>query len=104
MIITNTNKILNPVNTLKIGGEYRLKNVSLRGGYFYQTKSQDTNENGNQALTFGIGFDFGGSSINFSLVQFNQHQSFQLFSTGLTNAYEITKNLSQFTLSYNFKL
>lgn len=99
-----TNKILNPVNTLKIGGEYRLKNVSLRGGYFYQTKNQSTNENGNQALTFGIGFDFGGSNLNLSLVKFEQNRDFTVFSRGLTSPYSIKENLTQFTLSYNFKL
>jgi long-subunit fatty acid transport protein len=99
-----TNKILNPVNTLKIGGEYRLKNVSLRGGYFYQTKNQDTNENGNQALTFGIGFDFGGSNLNLSLVKFQQNRDFTVFSKGLTSPYSIKENLTRFTLSYNFKL
>ena len=95
---------LKPTNTLKIGAEYRLKDLSLRAGYFYRTKNQNIITNDDQAITLGFGFDFGGSSINFSLVQFNQLQSFQLFSAGLTNAYEITKNLSQFTLSYNFKL
>ena len=78
--------------------------MSLRGGYFYQTKSQDTNENGNQALTFGIGFDFGGSNLNFSLIMFEQNRDFKVFSRGLTSPYSIKQNLSQFTLSYNFKL
>ena len=83
---------------------WRISVVDLPSIYFYQTKSQDTNENGNQALTIGIGFDFGGSNLNLSLVKFEQNRDFTVFSRGLTSPYSIKENLTQFTLSYNFKL
>ena len=99
---TQINQTLNPINTLKIGGEYRLKDISLRAGYFYQSKNQDINKD--QAITLGIGFDFGGSNLNISFIKFEQNQNFNLFSKGLTTPYQISKNLTQLTLSYNFKL
>ena len=99
---TQINQTLNPINTLKIGGEYRLKDISLRAGYFYQSKNQDINKD--QAITLGIGFDFGGSNLNISFMKFEQNQNFNLFSKGLTTPYQISKNLTQLTLSYNFKL
>ena len=94
----------NAVNTIKVGGEYRIKNLSLRGGYFYRTKNQSLVSNDDQAFTFGIGLNFGGSNLNLSFVQFDQNKRFQLFSEGLTDSYELSKSLSQITLSYNFKL
>ena len=98
------NNSLNALNTIKIGSEYRLRNISFRAGYLYQTKNQDFIMNDNQAITFGIGFDFGASNINLSFVNFQQNQGLKLFSNGLTTPYEISKNLTQLTLSYNFKL
>ncbi len=101
---TEVNKTLNSINTLKIGGEYRLKDISFRGGYFFQTKNQDTNIDEDHALTLGIGFDFGGSNLNISFIKFEQNKDFKLFSKGLTSPYQIKENLTQLTLSYNFKL
>ena len=101
---TQINQTLNPINTLKIGGEYRLKDISLRAGYFYQSKNQDIDIDIDQAITLGIGFDFGGSNLNISFIKFEQNQNFNLFSKGLTTPYQISKNLTQLTLSYNFKL
>jgi len=98
------NTSFNAVNTIKIGGEYRIKDLSLRGGYFYRTKNQSLVSNDDQAFTLGIGLNLGGSNLNLSFVQFEQNKRFQLFSEGLTDSYELSKNLTQITLSYNFKL
>ena len=98
------NKTLNPINILKIGGEYRFKDISFRAGYHYQTKNQDTSLNEDQAITLGIGFDFGGSNLSLSLIKFEKNQDFVLFPKGLSSPYQIKENLTQLTLSYNFKL
>ena len=94
----------NAVNTIKIGGEYRIKDLSLRAGYFYRTKNQSLVSDDDQAFTLGVGLNFGGSNLNLSFVQFEQNKRFQLFSDGLTDSYALSKSLSQITLSYNFKL
>ena len=98
------NKTLNPINILKIGGEYRFKDISFRAGYHYQTKNQETSLNEDQAITLGIGFDFGGSNLSLSLIKFEKNQDFVLFPKGLSSPYQIKENLTQLTLSYNFKL
>ena len=103
-VSTEANNTFEPVNTLKIGGEYRLKTLSLRAGYFYRTKNQERLTNNDQALTLGLGFDFGASSLNLSFVQFEQNQQLNFFSEGLTDAYTLRKDLTQITLSFNFKL
>ena len=103
-VSTEAKNTFEPVNTLKIGGEYRLKTLSLRAGYFYRTKNQERLTNNDQALTLGLGFDFGASSLNLSFVQFEQNQQLNFFSEGLTDAYTLRKDLTQITLSFNFKL
>jgi len=103
-VSTEAKNTFEPVNTLKIGGEYRLKSLSLRAGYFYRTKNQERLTNNDQALTLGLGFDFGASSLNLSFVQFEQNQQLNFFSEGLTDAYTLRKDLTQITLSFNFKL
>ena len=101
---TEVSKTLNPINILKIGGEYRFKDISFRAGYYYQTKNQDTNINEDQAVTLGIGFDFGASNLSLSLIKFEKNKDFVLFAKGLNSPYQIKENLTQITLSYNFKL
>ena len=101
---TQVNNTFQPVNTLKVGGEYRLKTFSLRAGYFYRTKNQTSLTNDDRALTLGFGVNFGASNLNFSLIQFEQNQQFNLFSNGLTDPYTLRKDLTQITISYNFKL
>ena len=103
-VSSEINSVFKPIKTIKIGGEYRLKDISLRAGYFYKTKNQDFVDKNNQAFTFGIGFDFGASSLNLSFVQLEQNQSFQLFSNGLIDSYDINEKLTQLTMSFNFKL
>ncbi len=103
-VSSEINSVFKPIKTVKIGGEYRLKDISLRAGYFYRTKNQEFVAKNNEAFTFGIGFDFGASSLNLSFVQLEQNQSFQLFSNGLIDSYDINKKLTQLTMSFNFKL
>ena len=92
------------VNTLKVGGELRIKELSLRAGYFNRSKMQNSSSLNDHAVTLGVGFDFGPSSLNFSLVNYTQIQEFQLFSEGLTDSFELSKKLTQVTMSFNFKL
>ena len=73
-------------------------------GYYYQTKNQDTNINEDQAVTLGIGFDFGARNLSLSLIKFEKNKDFVLFAKGLNSPYQIKENLTQITLSYNFKL
>ncbi len=80
------------VNTLKVGGELRIKELSLRAGYFNRSKMQNSSSLNDHAVTLGVGFDFGPSSLNFSLVNYTQIQEFQLFSECLTDSFELSKN------------
>ena len=95
---------LDTFNTLRIGAEYRLQDVSFRAGILNQNVQKNNNRKKNMALTFGLGLDFGASSLSISLVNFEQNKKFDLFSEGLTDTYSLSQKLTQISISYNFKL
>ena len=90
--------------TFKIGGEYRLNDLSFRAGILNQNAAQKNTNTNTMALTFGLGIDFGSSSLAVSLINFEQNKQFELFSEGLTDTYSLNQKLTQVSISYNFKL
>ena len=93
---------LQAVSSLKIGGEYRISRVSLRAGYRYnQSPYKDRNIAGNlKGYSAGIGYNFGGSKLDFALNKTEQDYSEQLFTTGLTTPAMINRIQTNATLSY----
>ncbi len=104
----NQNKIINrtlkSAGTLKIGGEYRLGRLSFRGGYFNQGSINKKSTDLSKGSSFGLGYDFGGSALNFALSNLVFERSESMYQTGLTNPIELNKDQFQFLVSYSFKL
>ena len=92
------------IQTLKLGGEYRLRDFRLRAGVLNRKNAQKTISSSDTAYTFGLGMDFGSNSLSLSLVNFNQNKQFQMFSEGLTAPYTLSHSITQVSLSYNVKL
>jgi hypothetical protein len=92
------------IQTLRIGGEYRIKNISLRAGFLNRNNAQRDINDSDQAITFGIGFDLGSNSMNLSFVQLNENKKFTLFSEGLNDPYTLSNAITQLSISYNIKL
>ena len=97
--ISNT---LGAVSTFRLGGEYRVKQISLRAGYRFE---QSPYTNGNtigdlNALSGGIGYNFGGSKLDFALSHSQQDLNEQLFDTGFTSPALINRTNTNATLSY----
>lgn len=90
--------------TLRIGSEFRLKDISLRAGFFNRINIQQKVSASNTAYTAGIGLDLGSNSLSFSLIQFQDSKTFQLFSEGLTDSYTLSNLHTQFSISYTIKL
>lgn len=98
----NIRNNLNAVSALKIGGEYRISRVSLRGGFRYE-QSPYANSNLAGDLTgysAGIGYNFGGSRLDLALNRTEQDTSERLFSTGLTTPSMLNIIKTNTTLSY----
>ncbi|MEN8788874.1 MAG: outer membrane protein transport protein [Flavobacteriaceae bacterium] len=93
---------LGAIDTFRLGGEYRLDNVSLRAGYRYEGSPY---RNGFtigdlQGFSGGFGFNFGGSRLDFAYSRTEQDVSQQLFDTGVTSSALISQVRNNYVMSY----
>jgi hypothetical protein len=100
------NTTLNNSGELRIGAEYKIKALSLRGGYRIE-KSPYKNKTTIGDLTGysgGLGYNFGATRVDlaYSYAKRNYQQGF--FSTGLTNAASIDAVNNNVTLTVLFEL
>ncbi|MEM9647050.1 MAG: outer membrane protein transport protein [Bacteroidota bacterium] len=101
-VIANT---LGVVNSYRVGGEYRIDQVSLRAGYRFE---QSPYENGNvigdlTAYSGGIGYNFGGSRLDLGVSRTDQDVSEALFDAGLNSTAMINRINTNVTLGYTLK-
>ena len=96
---------LTGASTLRIGGEYRINQLSLRGGYMFE---QSPYENGatvgdTSGFSLGLGYNFGNYNFDLSYARSEQDRAQQLYTIGLTDAASITNttNTIVFTLGFN---
>ncbi len=92
--------------TLRIGGEYRINNFTLRGGYRfvespYQNKVIADDFNGYSA---GLGYTWGSTTLDISYDYADRDYSQQLFSTGLTNRASVNNERNNVVLTLGFNL
>lgn len=90
----------------RLGAEYRIKNLSLRGGYRFE---QSPYKNGSTigdltGITGGIGYSFPGSRIDFAYSWYQRKMDTPMFSAGLTDAARVTSSNNNFVLSYTMDL
>lgn len=97
---------LKAVSTFKIGGEYRIKQLSLRGGYrFEESPYQNGDMIGDlNGFSLGAGYSFGATKIDLGYSQSQRDINHQLFETGLTNTAAIDSKNTNVTLSVSFNL
>lgn len=92
-------------NTIRLGGEYRIKQASLRAGYrFEESPYNDTTIMGDlNAVSFGFGYTFGNVKLDLAYEYVTRDLSEQLFNTGLTDSVQIdeTNNNVFLTLAFN---
>lgn len=101
-------KITNELDTstfIRIGGEKRLGDFSLRAGYWRESspyKDMSIKED-YAGFSFGLGIRFGGSSLDFAFSANDQKHKQQLYSLGLTDTANITKRAEQIALTYSLR-
>ncbi|WP_159801907.1 outer membrane protein transport protein [Flavobacterium sp. MK4S-17] len=91
---------------VRVGGEVRIKNVSLRGGYRFE---QSPYENGRTmgdlwGLSGGLGFSFGGSRLDLAYSYFQRKMEVPVVSAGFTDAARVKSDNNNVTLSYTLDL
>lgn len=93
---------LDGVSSMRLGGEYRIDQVSLRAGYrFEQSPYADGNNIGDlNGYSGGIGYNFGGSRLDLAVNRIEQDYNMQLFDAGFSTPALINKKNTNVTLSY----
>lgn len=102
-IISNN---LTASNSYKVGGEIRLEQLSLRGGYrFEESPYKDTSFYGNlRGYSLGIGYNFGGAKLDFAYEDSERRINHQLYNTGLTDSARLNIDNSLYTLTLSMRL
>lgn len=93
---------LSAVSTFRLGGEYRINQFSLRGGYRFE---QSPYANGNtigdlSGFSTGLGYNFGGSRLDFAINRTEQDVDERLFDTGITTPAMVNRINTNATISY----
>ena len=97
---------LKAANTYKIGGEYKHKQFSFRGGYrFEESPYNDTKIVGDlTGYSLGLGYNFGNTRLDVSYDQSQRTSDYQFFDVGFTDAATIDSKNSNVMVSLGFKL
>ncbi len=93
---------LGAVSSFRVGGEYRIKRISLRAGYRYeQSPYEDGNIIGDlNGISGGLGFNFGGSRLDFAVNRTDQDVLRYLADTGINTPAVVNKINTNFMLGY----
>ena len=93
---------LTGVSTFRVGGEYRINILSLRGGFLHQQSPyRDGTTIGDlNGYSGGFGFNFGGSRLDFAYSRTQQDANQQLFDTGITTPALVRQTRNNFLMTY----
>ncbi len=89
---TDLKATLNSILTYKLGTEWRLKNLSFRGGYQFQENPYRNNPNSSELSTysFGLGYNFGSFKLDASCqIQESYSSSLNAYSGSEYEGYTI---------------
>jgi len=98
--------LLGTATELRIGGEYRIKALSLRAGYRYE-KSPYKNETtiGNlKGFSTGLGYNFEGTKFDLTYSHSQREYQHQFFNVGLTDSSNINSVMNNIIISLTFEL
>lgn len=91
---------------LRIGGEYRIKALSLRAGYRTE-KSPYNNQTTIGNLTGysgGLGYNFGGTKLDLTYSHSQREYQYQFFNVGMTDYSKINAVMNNIVFSITFEL
>ncbi|MDR5591843.1 OmpP1/FadL family transporter [Christiangramia sp. SM2212] len=91
---------------LRIGGEYRIANFSLRGGYrLEESPYQNTDIVGDlTGYSAGVGYSFGSINLDLAYSNSTYKEGNPVYNVGLTEPVYIDRDLSKVVLSLTFGL
>lgn len=97
---------LKGVSSIKVGGEYRLNNLSLRGGVSYEDSpyQDETILGDREGFSLGLGYNFGNYTFDLAYSRATQTRNQQLYTIGLTDAATIDATHDNFILTLGLNL
>lgn len=97
---------LTSVGELRIGAEYKIKQLSLRGGYRYEGSPYKNGITVGELNSYsaGLGYNFGSTKLDlaYSYLERDSNQGF--FTRGFTDGANITSKLNNVTMTLLFEL
>lgn len=75
---------LNGVNEIRVGGEYKIDNVSLRAGYRFEQSPFKSGNNIGDLTNYnaGLGFNLGATKLDLSYSYFTRNTNIPIFNRG----------------------
>lgn len=94
------------VSTVRVGGEFRVKRFSFRGGYRfegspYEDEFTSSDLNG---YSLGLGYSFGATKLDLGFSQAFRDYNISLYDTGLTSTAAIDNKNTNVSFSVTFNL
>ena len=95
---------LKGASTFRAGAEYRIDQLSLRGGFHYDESpyKNDKTIGDLTGFSFGTGYNFGSWNLDLAYSRSEQDQEMQLYSVGFTDTAMINTVYSNFIMSLEF--
>jgi long-subunit fatty acid transport protein len=92
---------LKGASSFKAGGEYRIGQLSLRGGFHFEESPYIKPNIVEELIGFsgGLGYNFGRLNANIAYSRSEQNRNQQLYSIGLTDSAEIKSVYNTFVFS-----
>jgi hypothetical protein len=100
------NNTLGSSASYRLGGEYRYKQFSFRGGYrMEESPYKDDRFFGDlTGYSMGLGYSFGDFSLDFAYSYAERDINYQLYRVGLTDTAQIQSKFDNFILTFAFNL
>ena len=95
---------LKGVSSYKAGAEYRINQISLRGGFHYEESPYENTTTVGDMVGFslGAGYNFGRFTGDLAYSRSEQERNQQLYSVGLTDTSTINTVYNNFVVSLGF--
>lgn len=103
---TNVGNTLTSATSFRLGGEYRIKQLSMRGGYrFEESPYKDANFFGDlNGYSLGLGYSFGDFNLDLAFSQAERDINYQLYTIGLTDTARIESRFTDVILTLGFNI
>ncbi len=97
---------LKGASSIKVGGEYRINILKLRGGYiFEESPYKDNSKLGNlNGFSAGFGFYFGNYSVDMSFSRFEQTGEYQMYDVGLTSTATVNNARNNYAMTIVYEM